>query len=307
MKMARLSLNPLRNRWIRVTGLATILLGVSTVLMYRNARARTAEALSLLGEHVMQIPSGHYVNEVQEIEINGFQMMLQTAHADAAFDDVVTQFAQACILRGGMTDAEFGRVELDRMRAESRKESSRPNLLDGVLVEDTARGTVVACIDTKGVPWLSRDMLDRIKRFAKEGDLAALGTFRYALIKQKSYGAHFITMWSGASTPLLKMFPAQGDAPGPDHRFIPRLAGSRRVLSSSTANLQVVAYEYPGEKLNPVIERMEQAIQATGLQYKDLGGAPPGARFWVGNGDAQSMMMFTERDGRVLTTITDVP
>jgi hypothetical protein len=307
-----LFLNPLSNRWIRVTALAAALLAVSSVVTYRSARARTGEALSLLGEQAMRIPLGRYGNEVQRIDINGFEMMLQTARSDAPFEEVVRQFEEACLAKGGMDKAEFGQAELAhaRQQAKSRSQDSRSarTAFDGVFVKETPRGTVIACIDTQGVPWISHEMLNRLQRFSKNGDLATLGVFRYALVKRTDHGAHFVTGWSGASAPLLTMFPKTGDAPGADHRMVPRIAGSRRVLSTRAHGLQLVGYEHPDQALNDVITTTENALKATaGLTYKDLGGAPPGARFWVGRGDSQAFVMFAERDGRVFTTVTDTP
>lgn len=302
----RLSFNPFHNRWVRVTALATALLGVSSVFAYRSARARTGEALGAIGDEVMRIPLGRYSNSVQHIEINGFQMRIQTAHAKAPFEQVLAQFEEACRTKAGMQNPELGVEELAKMRAEAPA-SAKPTILDGVFEQETTRGTVVACIDTHGVPWMSHEMIARLKRFSSTGDLSALGTFRYALVKKTSSGAHFVTMWSTDTAPLLKMFPPTGDAPGVDHRYVPRIAGSRRVLSTKTQELQMVAYEHPGEALNDVIDTTERAIVAANLDHKDLGGAPPGARFWVSNGDNQSLMMFAEKNGRVVTTVTDVP
>jgi hypothetical protein len=193
------------------------------------------------------------------------------------------------------------------MRQKVNRGDGSPSMLDGVLVQQTDKGTIVACVDTRGTSWLSHEMLDRLKRFAESGDLAEIGTFRYALVKKREYGAHIVTMSTGTSAPLLKMFPKTGDVPGPDHRYVPRLAGSRRVLSVSTHDLQMLAYEHSDRRLLDVITDTQKELVGKGLALRDLETAPPGAHVWVNHGAEQAVITFAERDGRVFTMINDVP
>jgi hypothetical protein len=293
------------NRWIRVTTLAAVLLGAVSVLSYRSARARTGEALAELGDQLMRIPAGTFSNDVHRVNVNGFTMRIQTGVARVPFDQVVQQYEAECLSRGGMQNPELGQAELAKLRGEVQQEDAR--MLDGVFVQTTEKGTVVACIDTHGVPWLSHDMVGRVKRFGQNGNLSEIGTFRYALVKQREYGAHVVTMSTGDSAPVLKMFPKTGDAPGPDHLYVPRLAGSRRVLSVETHDLQMVAYEHSNQRLLDVITDTEKQIRARGLGFKDMDTQPPGAHFWVTDGDKQAMVTLSERNGRVFTLISDAP
>jgi len=274
------------------------------VVSYRSARARTGEALAELGDQMMRIPGGTFSSDIHNVNVNGFSMKIGTGVARVPFEQVLQQYQEQCLSRGGMQNPELGQAELAKLREDVHDERQ---MLDGVFVQTTEKGTIVACIDTHGVPWLSHNMLDRLKRFGQSGDLSEIGTFRYALVKKRDYGAHIVTMSTGDSAPILKMFPKTGDVPGPDHRYVPRLAGSRRVLSIDTHDLQMVAYEHSNQRLLDVITETEKQIRAKGFGIKDLDTRPPGAHLWVNDGDKQAIVSFAERNGRVFSMVNDAP
>jgi hypothetical protein len=235
------------------------------------------------------------------------QLMFQSAHAELPYEQVVQQFEAACLRKGGMQEAEFGSAELKALQALGHVSNRHAVPADGVFVQEGPRGTVVACIDTQGVSWLSSEMLERVKRFQESGDLHEIGLFRYALVKKTSYGAHFLTMWSGKATPLLKMFPKQGDAPGADHAFVPRINGGRRVISSTANTYQMVSYEYPDRKLQDVINEHEAAFKQEGFAHRELGTDLDTARFWVARGSDQALVVVQRSKSRVVSTVVDVP
>jgi hypothetical protein len=233
--------------------------------------------------------------------------MFQSAHADVPYERVVQQFEEQCVRKGGLQDAEFGKGELQALQSAGHASNSHSAPADGVFVQEGPRGTVVACIDTQGVPWLSSEMLERVKKFRETGDLHEIGLFRYALVKKTSYGAHFLTMWSGQSTPLLKMFPKQGDAPGADHAFVPRVNGGRRVLSSTANAYQMVAYEYPNRALSDVISDHETAFKAANFAHHELSSGLDTVRYWVARENDQAMVVVSRRKDRIVSTVVDVP
>jgi hypothetical protein len=294
-------------RALRVSTLAAVLLGVTLFFAFRRARASAAEALGAVGEQLMQLPQGKYGNAVQPISVNGVQLMFQSAHADIPYNQVIQQFEEACLKKGGLQEAEFGKTELQALQSAGRLSNSHPVPADGVFVHEGPRGTVVACIDTQGVPWLSGEMLERVKKFRETGDLHEIGVFRYALVKKTDYGAHFLTLWSGNSTPLLKMFPKQGDAPGADHAFVPRVAGSRRVLSSTANTYQMVAYEHPDRELNDVISEQEAAFKSDNIAYREMSSGLDTVRYWVAREHDQAFVVVQRRKTRVVSTVVDVP
>src|SRR5690606_23005851 len=95
---------------------------------------------------------------------------------------------------GGMMEAPLDNGGLDALRRGGTSEIR--NAADGILVEDTVQGTVVACIDTQGKSWLSREMLDQLKAFMASGELAEIGVVRYTLVRGNDKHATLVRMWS---------------------------------------------------------------------------------------------------------------
>jgi hypothetical protein len=70
------------------------------------------------------------------------------------------------------------------------------------------------------------DLTSRLQDFAKTGDLSAVGELRYVLAHRVDGKTAVLTMWTEGPTPLLKMFPTSGDAPGRDPQEVPRAPGT---------------------------------------------------------------------------------
>jgi hypothetical protein len=295
------------NRIVRVAALALAMLSCLLAFSLHQARARTGEALALLGERVMQIPDGRYSNRARLLDLNGFPIGFQTGFSKRPYETIVAEFADACRSRAGMSGGDFSQESIDRARKSARQQLNDRGILDGVFELDTARGHIVACIDTRGAKWFSHGMIERLSAFSESGNLGAVGGIRYALVKRTPYGAHFVTMWTGEHAPLFGMFPKDGDAPGSDHSFVPRPKAGRRVLSMNTEGIQMVAFENSDARLDELAAQYETALRSANVPFQKLPDSQHQRYFRVRKGEVETMLTLAEREHRVVTNIVDFP
>jgi hypothetical protein len=90
----------------------------------------------------------------------------------------------------------------------------------------------VACIDLGSDEISPPEILQRVDRFLRTGELSTLGGLRYAMAERGERATSFITFWTEGKANLFEAFPSDGDAPGRDAQGVPRPPGSVRVLSA---------------------------------------------------------------------------
>jgi hypothetical protein len=139
------------------------------------------------------------------------------------------------------------------------------SLFDGVLRTESDKEGVVACIDTSGKLGL-QELLGRLQRFQKSGDLADVGELRYALARKVGDKTSVLMAWTEGSMPVLRMFPASGDAPGVDPVDVPRVPGMRRLLSTweNGEPYALALYSAPGQAPGPLAARYRSELTLAG-------------------------------------------
>ncbi len=291
--------------WVRVGLLALTLTAVSVPISLRIARAQAGAALGNLAENVAKLAPPNAEGARQALEVNGFQLGMRVESSTLSPAEAITFATDDCRLSAGMQRAPLDLNDT----LPSLKEQSNPSIAngaEGVLVEETGQGTVVACIDTNGVEWLSHDMLERLERFMTNGELAELGVVRYYLVRPSLHGSTIVHMWSEGRAPILKMFPKDGDVPGTDHDFVPRVGG-QRMLSAKVATNSVLSYRHEGESVDAVWERLDARLAERGLRSRPVGEGAPGKRAWVGDGSRESLVTVQSVKGTTYLSVFDLP
>jgi hypothetical protein len=290
------------SRWLRLVLLSGFLSVGICLALAAAAVAKTESALTHLAENMLRIPDANYTLQPRRLSVNGLSLFYETGYSQRDVDEVSEHFARACRDRSGMLGDDAGQKQLRKLAQEA------PGILSGVHTSESERGRVFACIDTQGVSWFGAAMLERLHAFADSGDLSALGTFRYALVKRTSYGAHFVTFWTEGAAPLLKMFPASRDVPGADHPILARVGASRRILSVSSEELRAVAFEHTRESQQAVVELYNSAIRRdTALDARILAQSDQELTAVLRKGESQAFLLVTKSSRGPIAQITDFP
>ena len=210
----------------RVLVLLAVVQAVAVALWLRSAHARASEMLLSVGAELMKIEGADPNQAARSIFLNGITVHLRAASTDRELHLVLDGFHALCRSRTGV---QAPQSVLDNVRRDAAKSAS-PDL-DGVLRAESDSEGAIACVDT-GMPLSIAELTSRLGDFARTGDLNAVGELRYVLARRVDGKTVVLTLWTEGSTPLLKMFPESGDAPGQDPPGIPRAPGTRRVLST---------------------------------------------------------------------------
>ena len=213
---------------LRVLALLVVIQLLAVGLWLGSAHARANEALLSVASELMQIEGARPNQPARSVFINGVTVRLRTASTDQDVHAVLNRFHALCRQRAGV---DAPQAVLDKLRADGAKGSSSPGLLDGVLRTESDSVGALACIDTRAKLSLA-ELTPRLQDFAKSGDLDAVGDLRYVLAHRVAGKTAVLMLWTEGATPLLKMFPALGDAPGRDPLGIPRAPNTRRLLST---------------------------------------------------------------------------
>ena len=262
MTSVRLRMSQPRARGaLRVLGLLVVIQLVAVALWLRSAHARASEALLNVGAELMKIQGSSPEQPARSVVLNGLTVQLRTASTDHDLHTVLDHFHALCRARTGVHAPQ---AVLDQLRTGARSVASRA-LLDGVLRAESASEGVIACVDT-GTPLSLTDLTSRLQAFAKTGDLNEVGELRYVLARRVDGKTAVLTLWTEGSTPLLKMFPATGDAPGQDPADISRPQGTRRLLSTweNGQAYSITAYTATGGRVADLVAFYEQDLRARG-------------------------------------------
>jgi hypothetical protein len=212
---------------LRVLGLLVVVQLVAAALWLRAAHARASDALLSVGAELMKIEGASSDQPARSVFLNGITVHLRAATTDRDLHAVLDRFHSLCRTRTGV---DAPQAVLDKLRSDTAKHAPS-SALDGVLRAESDSAGAVACIDT-GTQLSVPELTSRLQDFARSGDLSAVGDLRYVLARRVDGKTTVLTLWTEGSTPLLKMFPPEGDAPGRDPQGLPRAPGTRRLLST---------------------------------------------------------------------------
>lgn len=227
------------SHWIPASVRVSLLvLAVGAILcgaLLRRAGAQVDGTLLDLGSRLMAFPD-HLTEEERSIELNGISLSIRAQVVRAPLSAVLGHYQDVCstgIDGSPMAGSIFSAL------------STRSGISD----EDG----YVACIDLRGVGLDS--LVERLSKFSNTWDLADLGPLRYAYARQSEGSQTFVlTMWTDGSVNLRQLVPAEdGDAVGRDPAAVPRLSGTRRLLSAAEVGEPTGVFIYSAEEV-PVDE-----------------------------------------------------
>jgi hypothetical protein len=178
---------------------------------------------------------------------------------------LLDEFEQYC---NGKTGMSIPSELLQRMEGGSFSLGA-PNRYGVFRVENHERG-IVACLDARGATVDASTLTERAQAFLKDGDLAAFGELRYFLVFPARTGSTFLTAWTRGRTPLLSLFPEQGDAPGEDLPGIPRPADTQRQLSAGVPGKGRLTSYGTAHSLNVALERYQAQLLQAGWNVRKI-------------------------------------
>ncbi len=204
--------------------LVTAALGVVQV---RATRARVDLALLSLGEPLARSPRGGPARRgPRGFSIGGERVVVATGRASGARDAVLDAFARRC------PSAEAARDALPSAQR-SPQPAPRPGgalpASAAVLGARDAQHGYVACLAGLAAQ-PAGEVAARVERYARTGDLAALGGFRYLYARAEGTDTAWAAVWTqGPFRPA--RLASDRDEGGRDLPGIPAPAGARRTLS----------------------------------------------------------------------------
>jgi hypothetical protein len=259
-----------------------VLGAVGLIGLARRAQAQIGEKLAGFGDELRHIAELHPHSAPRRLGVNGLEMNLVTLSTPLEVDAALDRLEANCGKHGGfVTPAALL----------AATESARPvySLLHGVFRRETEQQGALACFDTGGKLDVS-EVVDRLNAVHRDGDLSALGNFRYALARRGTHETTLLILWTEGHFPIAAAFPKVGDAPGRDPVGVPRAAGTRRLLAAA---------EYGAPYSVSIYEAGNRAPRKLlGWYDRELAGGG-----WAVNLDAKGVLT-ARRAGRVVTVIT---
>ncbi|HKO48574.1 MAG TPA: hypothetical protein VJV79_12670 [Polyangiaceae bacterium] len=280
---------------LRVFALFGVVQLVGFALWARAAHARIGETLLSIGAGLMKLEDGNGSKEPRSLFLNGVTVHLRTATTEQDVGAVLGRFQAICRDQTGVQAPE---AVLDKLRAGTSMPTRNSALLDGVIRVESPTEGAVACIDT-GTKLSIAELTTRLQEFTRTGDLDAIGDLRYALARRVGDKTVVLTMWTEGQTPLLRMFPPTGDAPGRDPHDVPRAPNMRRLLSTWENGEPYSMTVYTAEAESPATlagfygDRLRGAGWA--VDAKPLGASPEASSIVARRG-AQTVMVRIGRD-----------
>lgn len=216
-------------RVLRVAAVLVLAAGIAGYAIVRRARADVQEVMLGVGAQMMRFNDATHHDAPRPLYLNGQQLMLATASTDKSVEEVLDHYEARCKGRDGDFNADIDRA----LRAQhERIPEELAGAIDTTLRDQRGETGFVACLDTGRDHMSMNEMLERIRGFARSGDVAEVGNLRYAYVDARGQHTHIVTFWTERHLNVRTMFPATGDAPGRDILDVPRPPSSRRMLSA---------------------------------------------------------------------------
>lgn len=157
-------------------------------------------------------------------------------------------------------------------------------------------GAVVCIVRSESSP---KDLAAALQEFSRTQDLGAIGKMRYVYAKRiPKGGAQLMTAWTDERFSFNALSPssAGGDAPGADSAIVPRLPGSRRLLTAEVqgTSYAVRIYSVPGS-VAEVLARYDTLMKERG--FVPLRGDPRGERGYLLDGLLVTMVAEAAESG----------
>jgi hypothetical protein len=215
----------------RVALYGMVVAAVVAFFALRAVRAQAAEGALSLGREL--VPFKDLLHGVHRVSLNGEPMYVASAVTDQRMGQVLDRWETECASQsGGLAE------QLDALPAEAKKavEKQAPaawaNRLGIWREERDTEGSIICLERREGHGLL--DAIHALTTFAKTGDVAAIGNFRYVYVRATDTGAtHVLTSFTEGSFNVFKVIGRGGVEPaGTDPPETPRPPESSRMMSA---------------------------------------------------------------------------
>jgi hypothetical protein len=257
-----------------------------------TARAYVDELALGAGADMLRYARADQIDAHRTIVVNGLHIRMTSGGTGDSPRRVLDLFHARCRARGIRLDANAPPA----IPLPPRWPGVKALPLDGVLRLDDGERGYVACLDLGGRRLSPDELLDRTRRFLADGDLAHFGELRFAIAERDGDRTSYLALWSEGALPLREAFPADRDAPGQDPAGVPRVPGTRRVLSAwqLDAAPMLAVYRAPGTTVASLATRYRRTLEAAGFRVRS---APEAARGLVASRGDAWFLIALEADG----------
>ncbi len=227
------------------------------------------------------------------VSFNGAEILLSTGTTDDAVETLLSSFAARC--DGAGSDERLAPLF-----------DGEPPPGRSLIAQDGDRG-FATCVLT-GVDLSSpSESLAAIQQFLRDGDVGALGGFRYVYAERRGDRTHFAGLYA-ADMDVDQMFPIAGDVPGADATALPRPQGSNRVLSVFEKGTSYGMTLYTGANGSLAAQRQgyEKLLVAHGWQVSWNASEKLNSTetsLLVTRNGAMAFVVLFEHQGRIATAI----
>ncbi|MGB0680458.1 MAG: hypothetical protein ACPGUV_12420 [Polyangiales bacterium] len=230
-------------RGLRVGLCLLCLQALAVGLLWHKARAELGQRLHRVGPDMLRLADTAQALP-RRFHLNGQQLRLRvsssTARAKAVLDAAERHCRDAAQPLRAAALALPRRHPLSPARARSQGPAALRDLrrqLAGVWREEGEGTGFVACFartedGADSGPMATRSLLRRIETALAQGDLSAIGQFRYVYVRRHGRRTRVLELWAEGKLDITAIAPPQGDAPGQDIALVPRPPHSRRILSA---------------------------------------------------------------------------
>jgi hypothetical protein len=234
-------------------------------------RAQAESTLESAGLGLLESLGAAIVGPPQAVTLNGQRLYLASKLTPLAVSQVLAALERHCRGEAPVDQADLGSW-LDQLD---------PPL--GTLSEDPSPGMIAQTADASGsvgqlacfarAPGDRRSLLDRVRDFARSGDLSSFGAARYVVARRDTptSDTHVLTLWSDGGLDVRALLASAGDVPGGDSEAAPRPERSLRIAAAELVDAPYALRLY----LTPdtpaaVLERYDRAMPGRGFESLSL-------------------------------------
>jgi hypothetical protein len=251
---------------IRVCGFFMCVGLLSLGLSLRNAGAQVEQRSQELGRRLLERLGPSMLGEPETLRINGQNLFIASSVTPLAPREVLDRLDRYCREHsGGLAEAITKLPSATRSKLfENLRDTSRWMTDKSSPDEDFAH---IACFAREDQSSLA-ETAERLLSFAKTGNLASMGDFRYAVARRTANGkSHVLAIWTEGAFNLFEMFPEQGDAPGGDAHTAPRPPEAVRLLSAEARGQPFGVHLYQSaKKPNDVLRFYDREMHERGYE-----------------------------------------